>query len=229
MKQKVLLRLSVLFLGCAVVLVALLFCGCAAMHSAKAGSVNQNITVAIADAGTVANQAEQMYQTKQIPQTDAVRNSINGLGAAYNESKAAYLVLLTAEAVYQGTQNQQIMACTPTGDGKSITSGPGSCADATQKANSAKAQLDSSQSALNGKVSTMVSKTSAVKTITTHAKPIAEVLPVCHSIPVPREGTCPQGYSLIRCTDAPPECAGPEGSAGQERCIDCLILLEPAK
>lgn len=166
MKSKVLLRLSVLFLGCALGLSALLFCGCGAMKPPKPGSVNQNITVAIADAGTVANQAELMYQAKQIPQTDAVRTAINDLGAAYNEARAAYLVLLTAETVYQATQNQQLIACTPTGDGKAPASGPASCSDAAQKAASAKTQLDSAQTALNGKVSAMVTQTSAVKAIT---------------------------------------------------------------
>jgi hypothetical protein len=159
-----LLRLSIFLLICAAGISALLFCGCAAMNSPKAGSVNQNITVAIADAGTVANQAEQMYQAKQIPQTETVRNAINDLGAAYNEARSAYLVLLTAESVAQGTQNQQLIACAPSRS--STTKGPGSCDDYTQKAAAAQTQLNVSQAALNEKVSAMVNKTNVVKAIT---------------------------------------------------------------
>lgn len=155
--------------------------GCAA-RSAKApttASINQTITTAIADAGAVANQAEQEYQAGQLPQTAVVRTAINDLGTAYNDAKAAYVVELQATAAYEDGQMQQIAACAPAQSGLAPTpvaatapSTPSTapsakCQSLTVTANARKVAADNAQTQLNQKVSALTAKTSAVKAIAT--------------------------------------------------------------
>ena len=148
--------------------------GCAAMKSPTAASVNQSITTAIADAGTVATQAEQEYQAGQLPQTAAIRTAINDLGTAYNDAKSAYILELQATAAYQGAQMQQITACAPPAPaGSAPTPAAGQtpspeCQTLTVAANARKVAADNAQAQLSEKVSAMVTKTSAVKALAKH-------------------------------------------------------------
>lgn len=172
---------------CALVLFVLILSlsGCAAMN-AKApttASVNQSITTVIADAGAVANQAEQEYQSGQIPQTPAVRTAINDLGTAYNDARAAYVVELLATQAYQSAEVKQIAACapppspaatTPAGTGVVPTPAVASttpatpsaqCQTLTVAANARKVSATNASTQLNQKISALTSKTSAVKSL----------------------------------------------------------------
>lgn len=142
-----------------------LFGGCSALKTATSAPVNETITEVIADAGTVAIQAEQMYTAGSIPQTVADRTAINDLGTAYNDAKAAYSAVLTAEAAYNAAQTAQVTACAP--PSTSTQSNAAACTTATQSAAGTQATLTTAQAALSTQVSALVTKTSAVKTITT--------------------------------------------------------------
>ena len=138
--------------------------GCSAITGTKAAPVNQTVTTVIADAGTVAIQAEQMYQAGQIPQTATARTAINDLGAAYNDARAAWLAVLQAESVYRATVNTQLAACAPA---SATGGGADACKTATAQASTAKVASDTANAALSTKISVMVSKTATVKAITT--------------------------------------------------------------
>lgn len=144
---------------------ALVFAGCAA-RNVTAGSANQTVTTVIADAGTVAISAEQSYQSGKIPQTAAARTAINDLGEAYNDAKAIYTALLTAEAAYNGNQLAQVTACQPASTQGGIVPDPAKCAAATQAATTAKAVADAAQGNLTTSLNALSAKTAAVKAIT---------------------------------------------------------------
>jgi len=168
-------RARLLNLGMTLLFMALLFLaallagmsGCAAWRAkpATTAAVHQDITVVIADAGAVAQEAEKQYTAGKIPQTDAARNAINALVLAYNDAKTAYSVLLTAESVYQGAQSVQLAACDPKAEAATAN-----CKGATKNAAGAKAQLEKDNAALSTAISAMASKASAVKTITAPAQ-----------------------------------------------------------
>jgi hypothetical protein len=145
--------------------IALLFLpllsGCAAKTAA---TVNRDITEVIAGAGGAANQAEQEYQSGKIAQTTTARKAINDLGEAYNQARTAYLTVLTAESVYQGALQTQLSACAPASSGNTAPSTV--CSTATTNANSAAAQLQADQAALNAKVSNLANQTQSVQAIT---------------------------------------------------------------
>jgi hypothetical protein len=149
---------------------AVALCGCIGLSSCAALSpakTNRDITMGIASAGAAANSAENLYQTKQIPQTDANRKAINDLGSAYNEAKAAWLVVLTAESVYRGSQNVQLAVCAPgaAATDLKINGAAVSCPQATTNAAKAKAQLDADNAALAAKVSALSASTAAVQSL----------------------------------------------------------------
>jgi hypothetical protein len=153
-------RYRVVLASC--LLASCLVSGCAARTTATA---HQDITVGIASAGAAADAAEKEYQAKQIPQSDANRYAINALGNAYNEARAAFLVVLTAESVYRGSQSVQLAACAPGAaatdlkvNGAAVT-----CAAATANVTKAKAQLESDNAALSAKVAAMGASTSKVQ------------------------------------------------------------------
>lgn len=135
---------------------------CAAITPANA---NRDLTIGIASAGAAANAAEQEYQSGQIPQTPANRNAINTLGNAYNDARAAFLVVLTAESVYRGTQNMQIAACAPGVINLQINGAPATCATATANATKAQAQLAADNAALTAKVAAMGTQTTQVNAL----------------------------------------------------------------
>lgn len=179
---------------CALVLFGLILSlsGCAA-RNAKApttASVNQSITTAIADAGAVANQAKQEYESGQLPQTAAVRTAINDLGTAYNDASAAYVEELRARAAFQSAQIQQIAACkpsttpvaTPPANGVTPTPPAGNatlaapaapsadCQSLTVTANATKLAATNASTQLSQKISALTTKTSTVKAIATPKK-----------------------------------------------------------
>ena len=149
----------------AILCLAFLLHGCAAATPAV---VNRDITTGIADAGTVAIQAEQMYQAKQIPQTTANRNAINALGAAYSDAKDSYGVFLTAEAVYNGAVSVQLAACSPAAAGTNlqVNGQPATCPAATASVGTARTQLTAAQTAYNAKITTLGTQTTAVQALT---------------------------------------------------------------
>lgn len=143
---------------------ALVFAGCAA-RSVTAGQANQTVTMVIADAGTVAIQAEQDYQSGKIPQTSATRTAINDLGAAYNDAKTVYMALLNAEANYTGNQLAQVTACQPASTQGGLVPDPAKCTAATQLATAAKTRVDTAQANLTTSLTALSTKTAAVKAI----------------------------------------------------------------
>jgi hypothetical protein len=138
--------------------------GCAVLKG-TAAPVNETITEVIADADTVAIQAEQMYQAGTIPQTTAARTAINDLGGAYNDAKVAFSLVLTAQAAYNGAQAAQVTACAP--PSTSTQANAAECTAATATAAARQATLTAAQSALSTQVSALVTKTTAVKVFTT--------------------------------------------------------------
>lgn len=136
-------------------ILVLMLAGCAMQQP---GAVNRDITTGIADAGSVANNAEQLYQAGKIPQNTGNRNMINGLGNAYNTARAAWTAVLNAESVYNAAQTRQITACAP----GAVATG---CTDATSAAATARTQLTTAQVDMNAKVSAMASQTSAVQSL----------------------------------------------------------------
>jgi hypothetical protein len=170
MRKKILGYTAVTLLTVLWISLAYVIGGCSLLKTAQSAPVNQTITTAIAEAGTVANQAEQMYTTGQIPQTAAIRTAINDLGNAYNDARAAYGTVLTAEITYQASVNTQLTACAPAASaatGAPTTISPNSCANATTHATAEKVFLDNASATLNGKLSVLTAKVSAVKTYTT--------------------------------------------------------------
>lgn len=139
----------------------LIFSGCAAQTAA---TVNRDITAVIAGAGAAANQAEQEYQNKTISQTPAARNAINTLGAAYEQARAAYVIYLDAEKVYQAAEDLQLRACTP-----SLTAAnPGSaanCQATAQSATAAQSKLQATQNDLNNMIANLAHQTRAVQAL----------------------------------------------------------------
>ncbi len=140
--------------------------GCSALKAVSSAPANETITEVIADAGTVAITAQQMYVAGSIPQTAAVRTAINDLGNAYNAAKSAYQVVLTAEIAYNAAATAQLSACTPPA-GALAGATAAACTTATANATSAQTQMSAAQAQLSTQVSALVSKTTAVKAITT--------------------------------------------------------------
>jgi hypothetical protein len=134
--------------------------GCGAKNPPTAGSVHKTITTVIADAGTVAISAEQQYKAGSIPQTETTRTAINDLGNAYEFAKRVYLRVLAAETTFQHAQQAQLAACAPA----ATTTDP--CKAATAAVQQDQLALDSADATLSTSINTLVSKTSAVKTLT---------------------------------------------------------------
>jgi hypothetical protein len=161
-------------LGIAALLaLAILFSGCAGQKPVTVGTVNKDITLGIAEAGTVARTAETEYQQKIIPQTAANRTLINNLGAAYNTAKRAWLVVLNAESQARAATNAQLTACTPPAATFLAAGAPiatvqttATCSDATAAAQQANTAIATAQGQLNSAIATMSSQTTAVKAIT---------------------------------------------------------------
>jgi len=166
MKNKRLLILGTSFIVLSAMIASFLLGGCAASKVATPASVNQTITTVIADAGTVAISAEQQYQAGSIPQNETTRTAINDLGNAYEQAKKVYLQLLATETAFQQAQQAQLTACMPNASPAGATSSVASCQAATSAATQAKVALDTSNSSLSTSVNTLVSKTNAVKALT---------------------------------------------------------------
>jgi hypothetical protein len=163
--QKQLLRFAITCFALSSIVFLLIFMhGCAAMKSPTAATVNQSITIAIADAGAAAIQAEAEYNAGTIPQTATSRKIINTLGNDYNDAKAAWIVYLQAVATVQAAQSQQITACAPPPAGTTPPASNG-CAAATTAASAAQANVTAAQVALDNKVSALTVDTNAVKAI----------------------------------------------------------------
>jgi hypothetical protein len=143
-------------INAAVLVFVLALGGC--MGSARAPILNRDITTGIADAGSVANNAEKLYEAGSIKQTAGNRQLINGLGNAYNLAKASWLAVLNAEAAYNGAQTNQITACAPAAP-------PTGCTTATAAATAARVQLSTAQIDMNTKVAAMASQTAAVQAL----------------------------------------------------------------
>jgi hypothetical protein len=141
---------------------ALALGGCAVLQKAQSAPVNKTITEVIADAGAVANSAEQMYNAGTIPQTAGARTAINDLGNAYNLAKDAWVMVLKAESAYNAAVAAQLSACAPTSSGAANTTG---CTAATTNAKTAKTNSDAKTVALQTQVSVLVAKTSNVKAL----------------------------------------------------------------
>jgi hypothetical protein len=149
--------------------------GCAALHP-TAGTVNQDITQAIAGAGAAANTAEQEYTAGTITQTAANANAINVLGAAYNDARAAYLVYLNAVSLEAaacqpatttaadggvtaipapGATPAGTTSITPSGAGLTVNGQAVTCASATASATSANAAVQAKLVTLTGATATV--------------------------------------------------------------------------
>src|SRR5882724_4026867 len=147
------------------VLASLLFAGCAAQKPVTAGQLNQTVTTVIADAGTVAISAEQAYQAGKIPQTDAARTAINDLGAAYEQSKRLFSLVLITEAAYNAKESAQMQACQPASSQGGLVSDPANCQAATQIVRTAKTSLHTAQANLSASLQALTTKTAAVKAL----------------------------------------------------------------
>lgn len=138
-------------IGALVFVLALAGCG-----AQNAVTVNRDITTGIADAGSVAGNAEQLYQAGSIKQTAGNRQLINGLGNAYNVARESWIVVLNAEAAYNAAQTTQITACVP-------GAAAATCSSATAAATTARTQLTAAQVDMNAKVTAMAQQTAAVQ------------------------------------------------------------------
>lgn len=136
--------------------------GCGPKKPITAATVNQTITTAIADAGTVAILAEQQYQSGVIPQTATNRTLINDLGNAYNRAKDIYQDVLSAEAAANSATQAQLTACTP------ATANATQCISATEAASAAQSAVTQKNATLQTTVNALVTQTGSVKAI---AKP----------------------------------------------------------
>lgn len=141
---------------------ALLWAGCAAKTTA---TVNRDVTTVIAGAGAAANQAATEYNNKTIAQTPTARNAINTLGAAYEEARAAFVTVLSAQAAYQAAEQVQLQACTPANVAGSTGAGGGNCAATTQTATAAQAKLTAAESDLNNALANLSNQTKAVQAL----------------------------------------------------------------
>lgn len=135
--------------------------GCIGYNAATA---NRDITSVIAGAGAAANQAEQAYQNKTISQTTGARTTINNLGAAYEQARAAYLAVLEAEQIYRNAENMQLTSCVPSLAAASAGSAS-NCATITQSASAAQTKLQAAEAALNAKITALAVQTKAVKAL----------------------------------------------------------------
>jgi hypothetical protein len=163
-KRSSLARLAFGCFAIAALAASLLFTGCAA-GKYNAASANQTVTMVIADAGTVAIQAEQAYQAGTIPQTTAARNTINDLGAAYNAARSVYSSVLAAETAYNAAQVMQVTACQPASTQGGVNPDPAKCQAATQAAAAAQVALTTAQTNLTDSLNALAAKTQAVKAI----------------------------------------------------------------
>lgn len=138
------------------------FTGCAAATPANA---HQTVTEIVAGAGAAANTAEAQYASGAIAQTPANRTAINALGAAYNDARAAFLVVLRAEGTYTQALNAQIGVCAPGAPPTSINGQPLTCAAASASVTAAQTALATANSALTAKTSALSTATVAVNAI----------------------------------------------------------------
>lgn len=145
-------------IGALVFVLALAGCG-----AQNAVTVNRDITTGIADAGSVAGNAEQLYQAGSIKQTAGNRQLINGLGNAYNVARESWIVVLNAEAAYNTAQTTQITACVP-------GAAAATCSSATAAATTARTQLTAAQVDMNAKVTAMAQQTAAVQALAPASK-----------------------------------------------------------
>jgi hypothetical protein len=139
-------------------LVAFFVFGCASKNLTAPAKVHQTVTMAISDSCTAALQAEQLYNTGKIPQTEPTRKAINAAGAACEDAKAAFTLSLQAEQSYIGAQSVQVNACA---DQTSAV-----CVQAQSNTAAAKAKVTATADDLNAKVSTLVTATQTVKALT---------------------------------------------------------------
>ena len=144
--------------------------GCSVLNTAQSAPANQTMTEIIADAGAAATSAEQQYQAGTIPQNEYSRAAINDLGNAYNDARAAYTAVLTAEIQYHAAVNTQLASCAPPAVSSSGATtaqpktGP-SCTDATAHATQSQTTLNNANFALSQHVSVLTSKISVVKAL----------------------------------------------------------------
>lgn len=158
------MRLAFIVLLCTLLPICTLLFGCAAGQY-TAAKANQTVTTVIADAGTVAIQAEQDYQSGRIPQTSSARTAINDLGDAYNQAKGVYSALLFAEAGYNSSTLAQVTLCQPASTQGGVVPDPAKCQGATQTASAAKAAVDAAQLKLSASLDALTAKTTAVKAL----------------------------------------------------------------
>jgi len=137
--------------------------GCAVTNPPSAATVHKTVTTVIADAGTVAIQAEQQYQAGTIPQTAEARNAINDLGNAYNQARQVWQQVLSAESAFRDATTAQLQACAPATTSPSATA---ACQSATATANADKVSLDAANASLSTSLNTLTTKTNSVKAIT---------------------------------------------------------------
>lgn len=156
MTTKTLLLCTVLLFGA----------GCAGKKPVTVAQVNKSVTTVIADAGTVAIQSEQAYQAGKIPQTAAARTAINDLGAAYEEAKRVFSMVLLAEGAYNASESTQLQACQPASSQGGVVPDPAKCQAATQAAHTAKSSLDTAQANLSASLQALTTKTAAVTSLT---------------------------------------------------------------
>ena len=143
---------------CLVVLIALvlaLFAGCAAQNLTGTAKVHQTVTLSLGDACAIAVQAKAAYEAGTIPQTPTDRQVINDAGAACEDAKAAFVVVLQSETAYTNASTAEVTAC---GDPTSAQQSSAACVSAKSAANSAKVNRDTAQATVSSKIEVLATK-----------------------------------------------------------------------
>lgn len=148
------------FLAAVMAVSAFMFNGCAASNLTGPAKTHQQITLLIADDCTLANQAKLQYTAGKIPQTETARTAINDAGAACEQAKFAFMLVLTAEQQYRVAQAVQVTNCTPqTG----LPVETPACEASAKNTDAAKLKVDNANADLDTKLSTMTAKAAVVK------------------------------------------------------------------
>lgn len=164
MKKDRLLISGTIFLLIACVGFAFIFGGCAASNLTGAAKVHQTVTLVLADECTAAIQAKAAYEAGTLPQTDAVRYTINDAGAACEQAKIAFTTALTAELAYRNAEALQVNACIPQAGAVPPPANP-QCEAAGRNTAAAKVASDNANAALSTKLASLPAKAAAVKAI----------------------------------------------------------------
>ncbi len=146
-----------------------LFAGCAASNLTGIAKVNQQITLTLSDACTIANQAKAAYEAQSIPQTATARTIINDAGVACEQGKLAFNLTLQAEIAYSNAEIAQVSACSPQVGASASGTPPAqqpACLQANQTVTSTKGSLDAATANLDAKLNDMAVKSNAARAIT---------------------------------------------------------------